>query len=238
MRSLFSYSPNQSFLAIAGKVLLCLLVLSSALFSYTLIAENRDSVRLSTSYINELGRKYGEDAKKRLIAWQKLLDRLANESEDVKLREVNKFFNQARFVNDIDHWGKNDYWATPVELLITNGADCEDYSIAKYYTLKELGVPIKKMSIAYVKSLSLNQAHMVLTYYKTPKSVPVVLDNLIGEIEPAPKRRDLKYVYSFNGDNIWVSRKGPRTKLVGTSDRLKLWVKLQSRIKQQQVNAK
>ncbi|OMH25933.1 sulfate adenylyltransferase [Motiliproteus sp. MSK22-1] len=212
--------------------------MSTALFSYRLVADNRDSVRLSAAYIDELGKKYGEDARKRLIAWQNLLDRLANEPEDVKLYEVNKFFNQARFVNDIDHWGKNDYWATPVELLITNGADCEDYSIAKYYTLKELGVPIKKMSIAYVKSLSLNQAHMVLTYYKTPNSVPVVLDNLIGEIEPAPNRRDLKYVYSFNGDNIWVSRKGPRTKLVGTSDRLKLWVKLQSRIKDQQVNAK
>lgn len=92
------------------------------------------------------------------------------------------------------------------------------------------------MSIAYVKALELNQAHMVLTYYDTPSSVPLVLDNLIADIKPASQRPDLLHVYSFNGDNLWLSKKGRRAQLVGTSERLGPWVKLQSRLENKHVN--
>ncbi|MFC6673580.1 transglutaminase-like cysteine peptidase [Marinobacterium aestuariivivens] len=119
-----------------------------------------------------------------------------------------------------------------MEFLVSNGGDCEDFSIAKYYTLRELGVPIEKMSIAYVKALELNQAHMVLTYYEAPDRIPLVLDNLTPDISTADQRRDLQHVYSFNGDNLWLSKKGRRADLVGASDRLKPWVQVQSRIGQ------
>jgi len=199
----------------------------------SLIAVSSDSIRLSQAQIEKLGKTYGSGAKLRLTAWQNLLEELKDAPEEVKLREVNDFFNQIRFLDDIVHWKKKDYWATPIEFLVSNGGDCEDFSIAKYYTLKELGVPMKKLSIAYVKALQLNQAHMVLTYYKTPRSQPVVLDNLIPEIKPASKRKDLLHVYSFNGDNLWLSKKGRRATLVGTSDRLKPWVKLKKNIDKQ-----
>jgi predicted transglutaminase-like cysteine proteinase len=156
--------------------------------------------------------------------------------EKEKLKQVNDFFNQVRFLDDIKHWGKKDYWATPVEFLISNGGDCEDFSIAKYYTLKEVGVDMDKLSISYVKALKLNQAHMVLTYYEKPSAMPVVLDNLIPEIKPASQRTDLLHVYSFNGDNLWLSKKGRRTTLVGTSDRLGPWVQLKSRLENNRVN--
>ncbi|MGH1463152.1 MAG: transglutaminase-like cysteine peptidase [Neptuniibacter sp.] len=195
-----------------------------------------DSIRLSKAEIEKLGQKYGELPKKRIQAWQNLLTELAPLDEKTKLVRVNSFFNQVRFIDDIKHWRKKDYWATPVEFLISNGGDCEDFSIAKYYTLKELGVPISKMNIAYVKALTYNQAHMVLTYYKTPKSTPLVLDNINKTILPANKRPDLAHVYSFNGDNLWLSKMGKRTTLVGTSDRLKPWVRLQSRVEKNQVN--
>jgi len=194
------------------------------------------SVKLSTAYINQLGDEYGATAKKRLIAWQNLITESADLPEKEKLTRVNNFFNQVRFLDDIVHWKQKDYWATPLEFLISNGGDCEDFSIAKYYTLRELGVQIDKMSIAYVKAIELNQAHMVLTYYETPSSVPLVLDNLIGDIKPASQRPDLLHVYSFNGDNLWLSKKGRRAQLVGTSERLGPWVKLQSRLENKHVN--
>lgn len=195
-----------------------------------------DSIRLSKAEIERLGNKYGDMAKRRLTAWQNLLVDLKGKTEKQKLIEVNNFFNQVRFIDDIKHWRKKDYWATPVEFLISNGGDCEDFSIAKYYTLKELGIPMKKMNIAYVKALDYNQAHMVLTYYPSPKAVPLVLDNIDGRILPASKRRDLLHVYSFNGDKLWLSKMGKRTKLVGTSDRVKPWVQLQSRVEKNSVN--
>jgi predicted transglutaminase-like cysteine proteinase len=194
------------------------------------------SLRLSRAYINELGQQYGEEARRRLLAWQRLIEDSQSLPEPQKLQAVNQFFNQVRFLNDIDHWKQEDYWATPLEFLISNGGDCEDFSIAKYYTLKELGVDISKMSIAYVKAIELNQAHMVLTYYETPSAIPLVLDNLISAIKTADKRPDLVHVYSFNGDNLWLSKKGRRAQLVGPSERLGPWVKLQSRLENNNVN--
>jgi predicted transglutaminase-like cysteine proteinase len=214
---------------------LCLFVLICFSF-FSLIAVSDISVKLSTAYINQLGDEYGATAKKRLIAWQNLITESADLPEKEKLTRVNNFFNQVRFLDDIVHWKQKDYWATPLEFLISNGGDCEDFSIAKYYTLRELGVQIDKMSIAYVKAIELNQAHMVLTYYETPSSVPLVLDNLIGDIKPASQRPDLLHVYSFNGDNLWLSKKGRRAQLVGTSERLGPWVKLQSRLENKHVN--
>ncbi|WP_420554168.1 transglutaminase-like cysteine peptidase [Neptuniibacter marinus] len=195
-----------------------------------------ESIRLSQADIEKLGKQYGAKAQRRLEIWQELLITLANESEQDKLEQVNDFFNQVRFLDDIKHWKKKDYWATPVEFLITNGGDCEDFSIAKYYTLKELGVPVEKMNLAYVKALEYNQAHMVLTYYPKQSAIPLVLDNINGTILPASKRPDLLHVYSFNGDKLWISKMGRRTTLVGTSDRLKPWVKLQSRIENKDIN--
>ncbi len=214
-----------------GYLLVALFSLTLSLFAFSEI-----SVRLNNAYIEQLGQKYGAQAKLRLQAWQNLMLEIADKSEKEKLKQVNDFFNQVRFIDDSIHWGQKDYWATPVEFLISNGGDCEDFSIAKYYTLKEVGVDMSKLSISYVKALKLNQAHMVLTYYEKPTSMPVVLDNLIAEIKPASQRTDLLHVYSFNGDNLWLSKKGRRTTLVGTSDRLGPWVKLKSRLKNNRVN--
>ncbi|WP_432698641.1 transglutaminase-like cysteine peptidase [Marinobacterium sp. YM272] len=202
----------------------------------TLLSQASDGVRLSSSDIEHLSQLYGDQAGKRLTAWQTLITELAHATEQEKLQQVNAFFNRVRFLDDSVHWKQEDYWATPVEFLISNGGDCEDFSIAKYYTLKELGVPVDKMSLAYVKALALNQAHMVLTYYPTPDAVPLVLDNLIGEIKTADQRPDLLHVYTFNGDNLWLSKRGRRAQLVGTSDRLEPWVKLQSRVDTNNVN--
>lgn len=209
-----------------------------ALFSLTLslFALSEISVKLSNAYIQQLGQKYGTQAKLRLQAWQDLMLEIADIPEKEKLKQVNDFFNQVRFLDDSIHWGQKDYWATPVEFLISNGGDCEDFSIAKYYTLQEVGVDMSKLSISYVKALELNQAHMVLTYYETPASIPLVLDNLIPEIKPASQRLDLLHVYTFNGDNLWLSKKGRRTTLVGTSDRLGPWVQLKSRLENKRVN--
>lgn len=199
-------------------------------------ANGNNGLHLSPQQIERYQSVYGDDAGKRLKAWQNLLVEATNLSEQEKLETVNNFFNQVRFLDDIVHWGKEDYWATPVEFLISNGGDCEDFSIAKYYTLRALGVADSKMSLTYVKSLELNQAHMVLTYYANPSAMPVVLDNLIGEIRPANKRSDLLHVYTFNGDSLWLSKKGRRAELVGTSDQLKPWTSVQSRVENNSVN--
>lgn len=143
--------------------------------------------------------------KDRITAWSDLIDSSQQLGERDKLNAVNRFFNRNyRFVDDIRNWGQNDYWATPIEALVKGAGDCEDYSIAKYFTLRRLGVPSEKLRITYVKALKYNQAHMVLTYYATPSAEPLVLDNLIGDIRPASQRRDLLPVYAFNAEGLYL----------------------------------
>jgi len=176
--------------------------------------------------------KYGDRAVLRVKYWQKIMDEGKSLSDAEKLEKVNGFFNQIRFIDDIKHWKQKDYWATPVEFLGTNGGDCEDFSIAKYFTLKALGIPESQMRLTYVKAIELNQAHMVLTYFKTPGAEPLVLDNLMAEIKPASKRQDLLPVYSFNGDGLWLAKARGLGKRVGDSGRINLWKDLMRRMGQ------
>ncbi|WPC06718.1 transglutaminase-like cysteine peptidase [Pseudomonas benzenivorans] len=152
-------------------------------------------------------RRYGElgTARQRIEAWDALIKTSANLPERALLGEVNGFFNrQLRFVGDDRNWRQKDYWATPVESLVKGAGDCEDYSIAKYFTLRRLGIPSDKLRITYVKALRQNQAHMVLTYYSSPAADPLVLDNLINGIQPASQRKDLLPVYAFNAEGLYL----------------------------------
>lgn len=171
------------------------------------------------------------EGRPRIEAWQRLLDDAASLSEREQLQAVNRFFNaQLRFTDDISLWHEVDYWATPVEALLKGAGDCEDFAIAKYISLRHLGVPAEKLRITYVKALRLNQAHMVLTYYSRPEAVPLVLDNLIGSILPATQRTDLQPVYAFNGEGLWLANAGGG-KQVGDSKRLSRWQDLLKKMK-------
>lgn len=187
---------------------------------------------VSQQEIQQAVQKYGLFAGRRLQAWQQLVNDNINQPEAVQLKNVNDFFNAVRFIDDIDHWKQKDYWATPVEMLSTDAGDCEDYTIAKYFTLKALGVSEKKLYLTYVKAIRLNQAHMVLTYFKTPQSIPLVLDNINKRILKATKRNDLVPVYSFNGDGLWLAKqRGKGRSVSGGTKKLKAWNNLLERLK-------
>lgn len=130
--------------------------------------------------------------------WKALLEGARKQPAPAALKMVNDFFNQkVKFESDISVWNKNDYWATPMQTLSIKRGDCEDFSIAKYFTLTAAGVPEEKLRLMYVQALKYNQAHMVLAYYPSPEAEPLVLDNLNHEILPANARSDLKPVYSL-----------------------------------------
>ena len=115
-----------------------------------------------------------------------------------------------RWRTDVEVWGENDYWATPLESMARREGDCEDFSIAKYMTLLLAGVDVGKMRITYVKAQiggacsNATEAHMVLAYYPTPSADPLILDNMIDEVRPASRRPDLTPVFGFNSQGLWV----------------------------------
>jgi predicted transglutaminase-like cysteine proteinase len=160
---------------------------------------------------------FGPRARGRLDDWKEFVRETAartgparNSSGELELlSHVNRFFNRVPSSTDLALWGVDDYWATPSESVSIGGADCEDYAIAKYFALKELGIPIARLRLVYAKTwLSSQYAHMVLAYYPDPRADPLILDNLAGSIELASNRPDLTPVYSFNDDDLRVPDMG------------------------------
>ena len=181
--------------------------------------------------LNALHKNYGERAYLRGQSWFNVMESASSLSAMDKLEKINNFFNLLHFVDDIKLWGEKNYWATPVEFLGVNGGDCEDFAIAKYFTLLEIGIPDEKMRITMVKAIKLNQYHMVVAYYETPNAMPLILDNLIGKIKPANQRKDLIPVYSFNGKQLWMNKEKGQGVLAGKSERLQRWSNLNQRMR-------
>lgn len=187
---------------------------------------------------NIMQSRYGDDGVAILGAWQNLIADSNGLTESEQLERVNNFFNHnIGYQDDFSTWQKSDYWTTPLETLGMRVADCEDYTIAKYVTLMKLGVPIERLRLIYVKAQignsgsGLFQAHMVLGYYASPDAMPLVLDNLVTDIKPATQRTDLRPVFSFNSDGLWVGNK--RTSQADPGARLSRWRDVLERIHQE-----
>jgi len=151
-------------------------------------------------------KKYGLDAEKRMQLLVSLLNKTANKSEVEEIKIINDFFNEVEYSSDKKAWKKKDYWASREEFLGIDEGDCEDYVIAKYFSLRQLGIPVDRLYLTYVKAIKYRQSHMVLTYYKTKGSVPLVLDNILHKIKPATSRTDLRPLFSFNGEKIYMAK--------------------------------
>lgn len=153
--------------------------------------------------------KYGPKAVANALALQQVMASVTGRDDAAKIKAVNDFYNQRlAYVEDIDNWGQVDYWASPLESLGKGAGDCEDYAIGKYFTLTSLGVPHASLRMVYVRASIPGApngfvAHMVLAYYPTPESEPLVLDNLQPGIRLAGERPDLSPVFSFNAEGLW-----------------------------------
>jgi predicted transglutaminase-like cysteine proteinase len=191
---------------------------------------------VSKNTLKKVQKTYGVRASQDVAKWNDLLQELEGQDIQEQLSRVNRFFNHQKFVDDIEHWNKKDYWATPIEFIATGGGDCEDFSIAKYFSMRALGVPANKLRLMYVKALEYNMAHMVLAFYDKPNAIPLVLDNLNKNILPANKRRDLQPVYSFNGEGLWTAKEQGRGKQLQAGGNNSLWKDLNSRMNLERIN--
>ncbi|MCH9675230.1 MAG: transglutaminase-like cysteine peptidase [Gammaproteobacteria bacterium] len=161
--------------------------------------------------------------------WHQLIKEARAASTSDKVRRVNEFFNRRMsHVLDSARWGKKDYWATPREFISGGAGDCEDFALAKYYTLRKLGVPIHRMRMIYVRMPELAMAHMVLAYYPTKDASPLVLDNFTDAIIPLREREDLLPMFAFNDKGLWRNALKPD---VVSPDRLTRWREFRKRVR-------
>ena len=196
------------------------------------------TTRLNAGLITEYARKFGALVSERFSRWSSFareqksatfmrnLDAARGREADV-LQSINDAINrQMKWVDDKAHWGVDDYWATPAESNGSGAGDCEDFSIAKYYLLKELGVPLERLRITYVRILKQGgQAHVVLAYYSRPDADPLILDNVDPRVRPASQRSDLEPVYAFNDDEVQVQGKSR-----GKPSQIRAWLAVQERL--------
>lgn len=216
----------------AGAVLAAAgLLAHSALLQAQPRTEPGFSVAATERLIQAYERRFGPPSRARIEGWKRFAaeNRDTNAAERALIDAVNGFFNRLRFVDDQAHWGEADYWATPAESVGSGGADCEDYAIAKYFALRELGVPAARLRMVYVRATRLDQAHMVLAFYARADADPLVLDNLEPAVRPASQRSDLIPVYSFNDEAIWVETRGR----VGSPQQIRNWSALLERLQRE-----
>lgn len=180
--------------------------------------------------------RYGQKAYKNTVELNQLVTNLKTASDTEKIQQINDYFNQRiQFVEDIDLWGQSDYWATPLETIGKQAGDCEDFSIAKYIFLKVLNIPDEKLRLTYVRAnmaaygVNAIRAHMVLSYYPTPQSEPLILDSLNPEILPASQRKDLTPIFTFNSTGLWVG--SSTTPQASSTSHLSRWRDVLLRIK-------
>ena len=172
--------------------------------------------------------------------WQNLITEADSLPIEAKLQKVNQFFNRKIiYTEDMELWGQTDYWATPMESLGKGRGDCEDYVIAKYFSLRSLSVPDQQLRLIYVKAKvggahsSVQQAHMILAFYPDHKSEPLILDNLISEIRPASRRSDLNPVFSFNSQGVFTGNTANADLGIGGTSRLSRWHELLNRARKE-----
>ncbi|HLZ19508.1 MAG TPA: transglutaminase-like cysteine peptidase [Smithellaceae bacterium] len=205
------------------------LLIMLAVFLQADIAFSDETFHIDQSTLKQATDKWGKEAQSRLLAWENLIRSDQNNSDREKLEKVNAFINKIPYGEDISIWGVADYWATPVEFLGRGAGDCEDYAIAKYFTLRTMGIPDQKLRVTYVKAMQLDRTHMVLTYANKPGDEPLVLDNLDKSIKPASERHDLIPIFSFNGTELWMAQQRGQGESTDSS-RLKPWRNLLKRM--------
>ena len=138
--------------------------------------------------------------------WQDLKAELAGQSPDTQLRRINDFMNRYRYILDPINWGVKDYWASPDQFFAKFG-DCEDYAIAKYFSLRALGWPAEMLRIVVLQDLNLNIAHAVLVVEHDGKSL--VLDNQIAIVVEQSRIHHYRPIYSVNETGWWRHKPSP-----------------------------
>lgn len=174
------------------KLLLIILLCKSLFFASTLKDLNitdDDFLRI----LHSTKKNYILDRINDLILLKKSLKNI--DDDFIKLNAINDYFNEYNFSSDLKVYRKNDYWATRKEFIFKGSGDCEDFVIAKYFTLLEAGVDENKLSLLH--NIRKNEYHLVLAYQEEQFSDVLILDNIEKKILPLTNRNDILVLYTL-----------------------------------------
>lgn len=136
-----------------------------------------------------------------LIQWDQFLHSVQNKPKKDQINAVQHYINKASYIIDPINWGVPDYWASPRQFFIKDG-DCEDYAIAKFFSLRKLGFNNDDMRVVIVNDANLNTVHSILVVYTQEEAW--ILDNQLPSIVPSRKIHHYKPIYSLNETDWWL----------------------------------
>lgn len=168
-------------------------------------AEEKRSGDLSafTKWVSMFDRFHADSASntESIDSWKQNLSKMQGLPLESMAERVNALVNRVPYISDNKNWGRSDYWATPVEFF-RRGGDCEDFAIAKYSSLRALGVPEDRMRVAIVKDTQKGIPHAILIVYSD--SGPLVLDNQIKTVRRADSIAHYKPIFSISRKAWWL----------------------------------
>jgi predicted transglutaminase-like cysteine proteinase len=133
--------------------------------------------------------------------WTEFLTGLKALSPFSQLDAVNRWANARPYVEDITNWGLPDYWETPGEFT-ARGGDCEDFAIAKYFSLIRLGFPSHDLRIVIVSDSQAHGFHAVLVAHLG--GTVWLLDNQLPAVVPLSSQTHYTPIYSLNEQGWWL----------------------------------
>jgi predicted transglutaminase-like cysteine proteinase len=134
-------------------------------------------------------------------AWTEFLAGLKTLSPFSKLDAVNRWANAKPYIEDITNWGLPDYWETPGEFM-AHGGDCEDFAIAKYFSLIRLGFSPRDLRIVIVSDSQAHGFHAVLVAHLA--GTTWLLDNQLTAVVPLDSQPHYTPIYSLNEQGWWL----------------------------------
>lgn len=195
---------------------LCSLIMSyspglhAGIFNYSELSQK--SLASAPNWMEMMGRHIQQDQKEaqctsngpqgcKLYNWYRFINSIKSLPPREKLEKVNQFANRHPYILDINNYGVEDYWAILREFLTLSG-DCEDYSLTKYFSLRELGFSADQMRIVALQDTNLRIAHAVLAVEHGGKTL--ILDNQSPRILVDTEILHYAPLYSVNEKQWWM----------------------------------
>ncbi|MDO6592631.1 transglutaminase-like cysteine peptidase [Neptuniibacter sp. 1_MG-2023] len=136
-----------------------------------------------------------------LKPWYNFLNSIKGLPKRQQLERVNQYANRQPYIQDIDNYGKEDYWAVVREFLSRSG-DCEDYSLTKFFSLRLLGFSNDELRIVVLQDTNLRIGHAVLAVKYGGDEL--ILDNQSRQVISHRSIKHYTPLYTVNEKRWWL----------------------------------
>lgn len=124
-------------------------------------------------------------------------------SREDQVAAVNSWVNhRLAYVSDQALYGQSDRWSSASQSLSSGRGDCEDFAIAKYQILRELGVAEQDIYLVIGRDRAVRADHAVLAVRVSGSFR--IMDNVTDRILGDDELTDFLPTFSFSSARSWL----------------------------------